>query len=87
MKMCEEMVKLRGYLDANGIEWVDKSDCYCLMIYRTHFSYKNHKISVIYGFDTYGGKCGLLEMMVDEEEPIGYLKCNDVVEIIKTMIK
>lgn len=84
--MSNEMIKLREWLNKKQISWEDVSDVVDLELmgipfetYRTHFKYKGHEVSVIHGFGTYGGWSfidqqdkGLLEMMIDREEPIGY---------------
>ena len=61
-EICEEMKKLRKYLDINKIKWKDKSEGFetstedlSLYICRTHFWYKNNFYSAINGFGTYGG--------------------------------
>lgn len=91
--MCEEMLKLRKWLDDNQIEWNDHSwhmarykDYY---IDRTHFNFRSHFFSVINGMGTYGGMVsygcknqGLLEVMIDGNEPIGNLTADEVIEEI-----
>ena len=91
--MCEEMVKLRKELDARGIKWEDasttpKSDPE-LRLDRTHFRYKGKSYSVINGYGSYGGYMqstsdnrGLLELMVDHNEPKGWLTSDAVLEIM-----
>lgn len=76
MEICEEMQKLRDWLDENKIEWEDHSETstddkeYNPWICRTWFDIKNKRISVINGYYTYGGISiidgkneGLLEVM------------------------
>ena len=90
MTVCDEMKKLRDYLDSNGIEWDDVSSKYNgFYLCRTHFTYGENKYSVVNGYGTYGGynpfnkvNDGLLEMRVSKEEPIGYLTGDDVIRII-----
>lgn len=65
MIVCEEMQKLRTWLDENKIPWEDVSEDICrfklnkteheMWICRTHFNIKGHKVSVINGYGTYGG--------------------------------
>lgn len=94
MTVCEEMQKLRNYLDSKKIEWIDKSDDWEMgWICRTHFDYKDNHWSVINGSGTYGGfyineksNYGALELMVDcvnGGEPVGYLKAEDVIKYIE----
>lgn len=78
--MPEEMDLLRDALYIEGIEWeddtYDKSDGFPfldLSIYRTKFVYNGHSCSVISGYGTYGGEHGLLELMIDSNDPIGSL--------------
>ena len=98
MPVCEEMKKLRKWLDDNNIEWIDYSD-YSFMdqevlfisgeINRTRFTVGNNKWSVIHGFGTYGGYTnyykdeGLLELRIGEDEPIGHLTAEQIIEKIK----
>ena len=76
-EICEEMKKLRKYLDINKIKWKDKSqdletvsEEYKLYISRTQFWYKGNFYSAINGLGTYGGyfsdavnNHGLIELM------------------------
>jgi hypothetical protein len=90
--MCEEMIKLRKWLDEHKIKWWDNSctyddDCY---VHRTKIAVGGREISVINGMGTYGGfyevggeNLGLLEMYVcGEGEPKGYLTAQQVVKEI-----
>lgn len=64
-----------------------------MWICRTHFEYKGLKISVVNGFGTYGGwyganpgtteneNMGLLEIMIDDIEPVGWLKAEDIIKV------
>lgn len=66
---------------------------------RTIFEYKNLKISVINGFCTYGGwhglnsgttekeNMGLLEIMIGDKTPIGWLKAEDIIKVIEEVEK
>lgn len=97
MQMCEEMKLLRKELDARGIEWQDKSSIcekqhitfFDTTMFRTHFKHDGCFYSVIYGYGSYGGvSCfgdfdsKLLECMVDDNDPIGFLKAKDVLDIM-----
>lgn len=92
MKPCDEMIKLRKYLDEKGIIWEDKSDVR-FGISRTHFVVKKKKWSVINGLGTYGGQrlftkenIGLLELMVkgvNGGEPVGWLKAEEIIKYIE----
>ena len=60
-----------------------------LTIYRTHFDVNGTHYSVINGFSTHGGfepyenkNYGLLECMVDENNPIGWLSADDIINMI-----
>lgn len=80
MIVCEEMKKLRTWLDKQGIQWEDKSESFtrieadtgkpCYMC-RTHFCLNGCFYSVINGIGSYGGidyegnNHGLLEVMSD----------------------
>lgn len=103
MKICKEMVILRNKLDELNIYWVDKSSIVSpdkllynkgmadTTIFRTHFCYGSHFVSVINGFGTYGGinldgvNEGKLEIMIDNEEPTGYHTAADVIQILKDL--
>ena len=56
-------------------------------IYRTHFYVGDYHYSVICGYNTYGGEKGLLEMMVDDEDPTGWLTAEDIIGRIQEKIK
>lgn len=89
--MCNELCKLRTYLDDKNIEWFDKSDSY---IDRVHFYINGVLWSAINGFGTYGGyrgyldfeengNTGLIELMIGDTEPIGWLTADDVIGYIE----
>lgn len=87
--MPEEMTKLRNALDARKIYWIDKSDTYerefpflDMCIYRTWFLYNGNHYSVISGLGTYGGQWGLLELMINDNEPKGSLTAEGVLTIM-----
>ena len=48
-------------------------------MHRTHFTVKDTFFSVIYGYGSYGYNSGLLECMIDDNEPIGCLTANEVI--------
>ena len=101
MKICNEMLKLRRWLDKNHIQWVDASDVYedfvhdlsgyrmNFTIYRTHFEYKSETVSVSYGMYTYGAEDGLLEMWLENswDSPAGYMTAKEVIEELKAIKK
>ena len=90
--MCEEMKKLRKWLDDHKIKWWDNSYTYDddFYIHRTKFVAKGKEFSVINGVGTYGGMVtigcknqGLLEMwIVGEGEPEGCLTAHEAVNKI-----
>lgn len=97
--MCEEMIKFRELLDANGIEWWDASTKYheeylgIFKIDRTHFHHRDYGWSVINGYGTFGGiesvsigNRGLLELMsnaVNDGEPVGWLTAEEAFALVK----
>jgi len=92
--ICEEMQKLRDWLDNNGIEWHDHSSNAIPELFwmcRTKFYIKGNEFSVINGIGSYGGKRyasaknhGLLELWINQKgEPQGYLTADNVIERIK----
>lgn len=96
MEICKEMIKLRKYLDEEGIKWKDASSRNRLWwICRTHFEMNGYRWSVVNGYGTYGGSGildennqGLLELMCDyvnDGEPVGWLKAYDVIDYIKQL--
>lgn len=78
--------------DASEVMSEDKE--WPMWICRTHIEYNGHKISVANGFGTYGGwyganpgmteneNMGLLEIMIEDNEPVGWLKAEDIMEIL-----
>jgi hypothetical protein len=85
-----EMEKLRKLLDSMGIKWRDMSSIYPqdkqYSIYRTKFTVNGVKYSVVYGVCTYGGEYGMLEMMVGDAEPKGWLTAEDIIGVIQEKI-
>lgn len=100
MEVCEEMQKLRNLLDEKNIQWIDNSEDFkvsnnhlTMWICRTQFIYKAHAILVINGMGTYGGwgganlsevNLGLLEIMIDENKPFGWLNAEECMELLET---
>lgn len=87
MNICEEMKKLRSFLDNNHIKWRDNSDD-MINICRTRFEIGNINFSVINGENTYGGSKGLLELSIWDKEgdglnPSGWYSARDVIRVIK----
>lgn len=96
-EICDEMKKLRKMLDDKKIEWVDATVemSEWVKIARTHFEYKCVHCSVINGFGTYGGWAGtnraqkeednegLLEVMVSDNEPLGWLTAVEAIRFIE----
>lgn len=91
--MVTEMVKLRDKLTELGIDWNDKSTKSELYkIDRTHFYYNGYHWSAINGFGTYGGldvitnvNKGFIELMsnaINNGEPVGYLRADDVINYL-----
>lgn len=85
---CEEMTKLRSYLDNHDIKWVDASD---ERVCRTKYWHNGILYSVINGYGTYGGIDGCDPKEVNEcflecwsvpfgDEPAGWLKADDIVK-------
>lgn len=92
-KVVEEMQKLRDMLDEKKIFWQDDTEEFPsdseMWICRTHFEFEGNKISVINGFGTYGGfsigenNKGYLEIMIGDENPIGFLQAEECMEYLE----
>lgn len=75
-------------------EIMSESKEWPVWICRTHFEHKGLKISVVNGFGTYGGwagansgmeedeNMGLLEIMIEDNDPVGWLKAEDIMEVM-----
>jgi hypothetical protein len=105
MMICEEMKKLRAWLDEQKITWKDVSNglpkealkvdgVLDWWICRTHFWVNGYHFSVINGHGSYGGYMlndeknqGLLEMMIGNHEPTGYMTADDCIKEIKNYLK
>ena len=88
-QVMNEMEKLRKLLDSMGIKWRDLSSIYPhkqYSIYRTKFTVNGVKYSVVYGACTYGGEYGMLEMMVGDADPTGWLTAEDIIGVIQEKI-
>lgn len=93
MKKLRQMLDEKNipWHDASEIMSEDKD--WPMWICRTHIEYNGHKISVVNGFGTYGGwfganpgttekeNMGLLEVMIDDIEPVGWLKAEDIIKV------
>lgn len=94
MKKLRQMLDKKNipWHDASEIMSDDKD--WPMWICRTHFKYDGLKFSVINGFGTYGGlnganpgmtedeNMGLLELMIEDNEPVGWLKAENIMEIL-----
>ena len=86
--MPNRMTELRNALTEMGVSYEDNTSI-CptpfmdMSIYRTKYTYNGNDYSVICGYGTYGGGQGLLEVMVNGEEPFGHLTVEDILEIMK----
>ena len=87
--MPEEMILLRNALDARKIAWYNATDnldrsfpFMNLIIYRTKYEHGGSRWSVISGYGTFGGQDGLLELMIDNKEPIGNLTAEEVLRMM-----
>lgn len=87
MYICQEMKKLRTYLDEHKIKWSDESDRYMC---RTRFLHNKNTISVVNGFGSYGGigidadNRGFLEVWGKPfgKYPVGYLTAENIIATI-----
>ena len=85
--MPEEMIKLRNVLNSKKLEWLDRTEkpsfsLLDLTIYRTWFIYKGKEWLIVSGYGTYGGEEGLLEVMVDDYNPMGSLTAQEVIMLM-----
>lgn len=83
----EEYINLMETQTKLGREVLDST------IFRTHFEVNGTHYSVINGYGTYGGfiphqnkNYGLLECMVGDNEPKGWLSADDVIDLIKEIV-
>lgn len=85
--MPDEMLKLRNVLNSRSIEWLDRTEkpsfsLLDLTIYRTWFMYKGKEWLIVSGYGTYGGEKGLLEVIVDDYNPMGSLTAQEVIMLM-----
>lgn len=101
MEVCEEMQKLRDWLDENNIDWEDASEDFVedkehsFWMCRTWFRINGKRISVINGYGSYGGadvfhgeNKGLLEAMgLIGDDVIGYMTADEVIAAISEKLE
>ena len=103
MEICENMQKLRSYLDETKIKWIDQSEdmesaSIDIFICRTWLWLGDRKINPVNGYGTYGGihpmynnglkNRGLLEIQIDGLNDVyGDLTADHVIRIIQTIEK
>ena len=88
VEVCEEMTKLRNWLDDNKIRWEDRSEDFTeriggefeMWICRTHFKFMKKHISVINGYGGYGVFREDNEVMGLYEEVEGYLTAKELID-------
>ena len=73
-EICDEMKKIREELTNRNIEWSD-----CSEIYKVNGGYDS--------FDGEEGNEGLLEIMIGNFEPIGWLKAENCLKLIDDILK
>ena len=100
MEICGQMKTLRRILDEKKIAWEDKTEemSDIVKIARTSFRYNGLLCSVVNGFGTYGGWAGandaqkeednegLLEVMVNGSEPVGWLTAVEAIRFIQEKV-
>lgn len=81
----------------NSEEFETGSADFEMWICRTKFESEGHHFSVINGFGTYGGwygansvteakdNLGQLELMIDRDEPIGWLTAEEVIYLVDNL--
>lgn len=94
MQELRKMLDEKGIEWHDNSEVMSESKEQPIWICGTHFEFKGLKFSVINGFGTYGGwyganprmtedkNMGLLEIMIEDNEPVGWLKAEDIYEIL-----
>ena len=94
MQKLRKMLEKKEIEWHDNSEVMSESKEWPMWICRTFFEYKGLKFSVINGFGTYGGwdganpgttedeNMGLLEIMIGDNEPVGWLKAEDIMEIL-----
>ena len=93
MKKLRQMLDEKNITWHDASDVMSESKEWPMWICRTHIEYNGHKISVVNGFGTYGGwyganpgtteneNMGLLEIMIDDIEPVGWLKAEDIIKV------
>lgn len=94
MKKLRKMLDEKGIEWHDASEIMSKDKEWPMWFCRTHFEYDGLKFSVINGFGIYGGwyganpgmtedkNMGLLELMIEDNEPVGWLKAENIMEIL-----
>lgn len=94
MQKLRKMLEKKGIEWHDNSEVMSESKEWPMWICRTFFEYKGLKFSVINGFGTYGGwfganpgmtedeNMGLLEIMIGDNDPVGWLKAENIMEIL-----
>ena len=94
MQKLRKMLEKKGIEWHDNSEVMSENKEWPMWICRTYFEYKGVQFSVINGFGTYGGwfganpgttekeNMGLLEIMIEDNEPVGWLKAEDIMEIL-----
>ncbi len=94
MKKLRKMLDEKEIEWKDNSEVISKSEEWPIWYCRTHFEFKGLKFSVMNGFGTYGGwfganpgmtedkNMGLLELMIEDNEPVGWLKAENIMEIL-----
>lgn len=94
MKKLRQMLDEKNISWHDASDIMSKSKEWPVWICRTHFEYNGLKFSVVNGFGTYGGwaganpgmeedkNMGLLEIMIEDNEPVGWLKAEDIMKIL-----
>lgn len=94
MKKLRKMLDKKGIEWHDASETASERKDWPIWYCRTRFEYNGLKFSVINGFGSYGGWYGanpgtteeenmeLLEIMIEDNEPVGWLKAEDIMEIL-----
>lgn len=87
--MPEEMTRLRYALDVRGIRYEDESDdfdrsfpFFDMTLYKTHFKHNSHDYMAMSGVGTLGGEWGLLELRVDNGDPVGSVTADYILTLM-----
>lgn len=85
-EQCAEMLAFKDLLDSKGITWHSQNDM-VTGLFRVKGKLRGNgrwtKFSVIWGRGTYGEEDGLLEVMVNSSEPVGYLTAEEALQEIE----